>query len=750
MITRRHAFLTLAITLCSVSAFAQTASQIGYLFPAGGQRGSAIDVHLDGQYMPGRCGVWIEGSGVSSETETTEGQLKLSISKDAAPGNRLIRIFSVQGGSTPRPFVIGELPERLEHNDEAAQSITFPVTVNGQLNPQGDIDQFELSLKSGQQIVCAVAARSIGSPCDTTLRLMDSEGRVVAISNDHRGLDALLIYRSSTSGTFTLQLYNFDLSGRPEDVYRLTVTDGPYLDYAFPSGLQRGTKSAITLTGWNLADGNSASYSVTPSATETAHEIMLPGCANRLMVPVGDSAEHFETEPNNNVEAAEAVTLPLVVNGRLAEPGDVDVFRFSATKTQKVKIDIVAARLGFAIDAVLTVSNDQGRMLKTIDDAPGTPDPGLLFTAPADGDYLIALTERAARGDSDFIYRLTIAEPQPDLQLSVNASEFAIESGGVLEIPVTLTKLDDFADEFELTAIDLPDGVTVEAQKLPAKSPASAKLKFHAAEGLPFSGAPIRIVARFKQNGKLIERVAQAAVTLVAGAASIHTEQLWLAVTPHIPFSLATTTVILEANRMAAFRFPVTAVRDEGFSGTIRLVGVDPDRRGTVIPLSGIIDQDSNTGSIPLIIQSNAVEGTTHRCRVMGVVEVEGPDGQKHSVFHLAKGSMAMGCQPNLLTLSVEPGRITRRSGEVIEVSVSAVRRTAMSNVTISATIPQYPKSLYFKPVTLASDQTQATLRLRLDESVQLPPRVTLEFLAESSRDGLPISAATTLTLIAP
>ncbi|MGZ0172270.1 MAG: PPC domain-containing protein [Planctomycetales bacterium] len=750
MITFRHAFLTLAISLSSVSVFAQTAPQIGFLFPAGGQRGSTIDVHLEGKYMPGPCGIWIGGSGVSCQSATTEGQLQLSIAKDAAPGKRLVRIFSVQGGSGPRPFVIGELPELLEHDDEAAHPISFPATVNGQLNPQGDIDQFELSLKAGQQIVCAVAARTIGSPCDTTLRLMDSDGHIVAINNDRRGLDALLVYRSSTAGTFTLQLYNFDLSGRPEHVYRLTVTDGPYLDYAFPSGMQRGTKSTITLSGWNLADGNSASYSATPGATETVHEISFPGSANRLRVPVGDSAEHVEIEPNNAVEAAQAVSLPLTVNGRFAEHGDVDVFRFVAAKAQKVKIDVAGMLLGFATDAVLTVSNDQGRVLKTIDDTPGTPDPSLLFTAPADGDYFVTLTERAVRGDAEFIYRLSTAEPRPDLRLTVKTSEFAIESGGELEVPVTLTKLDGFADEFELTAIDLSAGVTVEPQSFPAKSPASAKLKFHAAEGLPFSGSPIRIVARFKRNDESIERVAGAAVTLVAGSAAIRTEQLWLGVTPHIPFSLATTTVILEANRMAAFRFPVTAVRDEGFTGPIRLVGVDPDRRGTVVPLSGMIKQDSIAGSIPLIIQTKAVEGTTHRARVMGVVDVVGPNGKKHPVFHVAKGSMAMGCQPNLLTLSVEPNRITRRPGEVLEISVSAVRRTAMNVVTISATIPKYPKSLHFNPVKLPSDQTRATLTLRLDESVQLPPRVTLELLAESSRDGLSISAATTLTLVAP
>jgi hypothetical protein len=750
MITRRPAIIALAFLLTSATAFAQTAPQIGYLFPAGAQRGSTVDVRLAGKYMPGPCGVWIDGSGVTSQTKTTEGQLKLSIAADAIAGNRHVRIFSVQGGSTPRPFVVGELPEVIEHANETPQPTGFPLTINGQLTPQGDIDQFQLSLKAGQQIVCSVAARTIGSPCDTTLRLLDSSGRVVAISNDHRGLDALLVYRSPAASELTLQLYNFDLSGRPEHVYRLTITDGPYLDYAFPSGLQRGVKSTVTLFGWNLADGNSASYISTPDAKEEAHEIRLPGCANRLTIPIGDSPELPETEPNHNTESAQAVSLPSTVNGRFAEPGDVDVFRFIATKGEKVKLNVVAATLGFATDPVLTVSNAAGKVLKTIDDTAGSRDASLLFTAPADGDYFVTLTDRAARGAADFVYRLTIAEPEPDLRLTVKTSEFAFESGAELEIPVTLSKLDGFAEEFELTATGLPDGVEVEPQTVPAKSPASVKLKLRAAKGLPFPASPIRIVARIQRDGKQIERVAQAAVTLVAGAPPLRTEKLWLAVQPHIPFSLTTTTVILEANRLAAFPFPVTATRDEGFADPIRLVGVDADRRGTVAPMEGRIERNSDTGGIPLIVQNQAVEGTTHRCRVMGVVEIKGPAGRKHRVFHVAKGSMAMGCQPNLLTLSVEPGRIIRHPGEPIELTANVVRRTTMGKVTISASIPGYPDSLQFEPVTLPPGQLQAKLKLRLDETTKLPPRATIQFRAESSRNELPISAAADVSLIAP
>jgi hypothetical protein len=742
--------MMLAISLVPLTACAQTSPQIGYLFPAGGQRGSTVDVNLAGKYMPGPCGVWSDGKGVTSQSETTTGKLKLTIAKDAALRNRLIRIYSAQGGSTPRPFVVGEFSEVIEHDNETPQAISFPRTVNGQLNPQGDVDQFKLSLQAGQQIVCAVAARSIGSPADTTLRLLDSAGRIVAIANDHRGLDPLLAYRCSKTGDFTLQLYNFDLSGRPEHVYRLTVTAGPYIDYAFPPGLQAGVKSTIKLFGWNLADGETADYSATPAATDSTHEISLINGANRLTVPVNSAPEILETEPNNNTESAQAITLPVTVNAVLQDRGDIDVYRFTAKKGQKVQIEVAAATLGFATDAVLSVSNDKGKLIKTVDDAGGTRDPSYLFTATADGDYLVTISERAGRGNSELIYRLVFREQKPDLQLTVKTSEFAVKHGESIEIPVTLRKIDGFAEEIEVTAVDLPKGVTVEAQKLPVKSPASVKLKFQTAKDIPFPAKAIRIVARSKLNGQPIERFAQATVTLVPDVKPIRTDRLWFAVRPHIPFSLSTTSVILEANRMAAFQFPVKVTRDEGFVAAIKLVGVDPDRRGTVVPLTGVIEKDQNAGSIPLIIQKKAIEGTTHRSRVMGVIDVQGPDGKKYPVFHVGKGAMAMGCQPNLLTLEVTPDQAVWRAGETVKITVIAVRRTTMNDVSIKAIIPRNLSGITVAPIKLATDQVQATMELHIDKTAQLPPRGSIQFRAESSRDGLPIYATTTLSLVAP
>src|SRR5262249_6535324 len=140
---------------------------------------------------------------------------------------------------------------------------------------------------------------------------------------------------------------------------------------------------------------------------------------------------------------------------------------------------------------------------------------------------------------------------------------------------------------------------------------------------------------------------------------------------------------------LAAFPFPVSVQRKEGFAGPIRLVGVDADRRGTLKPLEGQIASDSNEGFLPLVLQYGVTEGTTHRCCVMGIAEVPGADGKLVPVFHVASGSMSVGCQPSLLTMTVEPAVVTWRPGESRTIQVQVMRHVAMQPVTLRLAPPE-------------------------------------------------------------
>jgi hypothetical protein len=726
---------------------AQTAPQIGYLFPAGAQQGTSVEVLVGGKYMPGPCQVWIGGQGLTSKSKTTEGRLTLNVAADTTLGTRNLRIYSVQGGSSPRPFVIGALPETVENEAVAARSISFPSTINGRLNPKGDIDEYRLSLRAGQQIVCSVAASSLGSPGDVVLRLSDANGRTVATANDHRGPDPLLVYRCPSDGDYSLRIFNFDLSGGVDHVYRLTVTNGPFLDYAFPSGLQFGKKSNVTLYGWNLADGDTALYSATTSAS--LHDVQLPGCANPFQLPVAISPATIESEPNDSIETANKIVAPQVIHGRFNKPGDTDAYIFEAKKGDRLLLDVKSASLDFPADPVLKLVNDKGVTIREVDDVAPTRDPRYLLTVPADGIYHIVLSERAGRGGPRFIYQLHVVPPQPDFSLTIKASEFAIVPGEKLIVPVRVVRKDGFAGDLTITANGLPPGVTVEPQSHTAKSPAEVKLELSSPAQAQFASAAFRIVAQSSSEGNSIERTAAANVKL-STASTASTTDLWLAVGPKVPFELSVPATIQEAPRLSAFPFPISIMRSDSFSGPIRLVGVDPDKRGTVVPMSGLVAETEEAGTLPLVIQSMAIEGTTHRCRVMGVANITGPDGKLYPVFHVAKGSMMMGCQPNLLTLTVTPAVATWKAGQRIRLTVTIERRVAMGDVTVMLTPASKVEGIDAQQVTIPAGKTTATFLIDIASNAKIAPKVELELRAKSTRAGLPVNALAPLVLVAP
>src|SRR5262249_44775202 len=76
-------------------------------------------------------------------------------------------------------------------------------------------------------------------------------------------------------------------------------------------------------------------------------------------------------------------------------------------KGQTITADVNAARIGSPLDARLEVLDARGQSLADNDDAQGT-DPRVRFTAPADGRYLVRITDVNSRGGQAFVYRLTI------------------------------------------------------------------------------------------------------------------------------------------------------------------------------------------------------------------------------------------------------------------------------------------------------------------------------------------------------
>ena len=136
------------------------------------------------------------------------------------------------------------------------------------------------------------------------------------------------------------------------------------------------------------------------------------------------------TIPFGTPKQAQPVTLPMIINGRIDSPGDVDVFAVSCHAGEHVVAEVYARRLNSPLDSWLRVTDATGKQLAFNDDYEDkgaglltqNADSYLTFTAPADGIYYIHLGDAQGKGGPEYSYRLRISAPMPDFALYATPS----------------------------------------------------------------------------------------------------------------------------------------------------------------------------------------------------------------------------------------------------------------------------------------------------------------------------------------
>jgi hypothetical protein len=85
-------------------------------------------------------------------------------------------------------------------------------------------------------------------------------------------------------------------------------------------------------------------------------------------------------------------------------------------------------------------------------------DSRLVFTAPADGDYLVRVSDVRDMGGDDYKYELTIRSPRPDFQIKVEAADLTINAGSGKEFSIVADRIDDFDGDIRVEVSGLPPG----------------------------------------------------------------------------------------------------------------------------------------------------------------------------------------------------------------------------------------------------------------------------------------------------
>jgi hypothetical protein len=708
-----------------------------YIFPAGGQRGTTVDVRVGGLFFHEKCRFALDGKGLKASSTLTptkriwfEGPVipipdsqrqedypadmsgKIVIAKDAASGPRRGWLFTSQGGAGGLVFVVGDLPEIVEKEidgEPIPESIALPVTANGRVFPRDDLDLWEFEADAGQVVTALVLAKSLNSPLVPRLEILDASGRVLAetMVRPIAGSDASIRLTAPMKGKYRVRIGDARADGGPAYVYRLTVTKEEVPDVGFP-------------------------LKVEPDGLKDVTE-------------VGKSFE-----------------APVALNGRVAKSSEASEWRVSLKKGTKYTLDLQAGRFNSPLCGVVTVADVAGRELARGAAANPPDDPSLAFTPPSDGTYLVRVAERfRGRGGPDFVYRLRItdAAQPPDFQLIVppnlnrpvetTPDAVTVLRGQTAPLKMNIVRSPGFTGPIELSMSDLPPGVTAKPAKVGANHN-TARIDFTADKTAPLATVRLKITGTAMIDGKPVERQ-----VVVAGNGFLpESESLYLSVGMPAPFKIVDQFVMSSVPRGEIYRRKYRIERDPGFDGPIEVSLADRQARhlqgvsGPVI----VVPPGQSEFEYPAYLPPWMELGRTCRVCVMAVGKVKDADGTEHTVSFSGTGQnqqMIVVVGPGRLDLALERATVRAMPGGEARIPLTIARTRGLEGaVKVEAAIPDHWRGVTAEPITISAGASGGELVLRFANDCG-PFNMPLTVRATLPTKSSPIIAEATLEVVA-
>lgn len=212
----------------------------------------------------------------------------------------------------------------------------------------------------------------------------------------------------------------------------------PSVGYLVPAAALPGQATDLTLVGGNLASPTAvwsnlpgAKIELAPGiegngakADQLVYRCTLPaetpvgiyglrlatgkGASNLRLVMVDDLASVSDNGNNKTMPTAQSLNVPTAVDGA-AEAESYDFYKLTAAAGQLVSVEVVARRLGSALDPVVRLLDAAGRELAYSDDEPGIgADCRFVHQFAAAGEYYLEVRDIRYQGSPNHRYRLRI------------------------------------------------------------------------------------------------------------------------------------------------------------------------------------------------------------------------------------------------------------------------------------------------------------------------------------------------------
>lgn len=473
------------------------------VYPPGGRVGETI------------AATWIgDAGGLVSEqvqlpdTPTTEFAYAPSCERGVAPSPHMLRVVDMP------------VAAEVEPNDrpQEANSGELPGVYHGVLSGEGDRDHFRFAAKKRQVLHIRLHARSMGSPVDGVLRILDSTGKNLAGNDDDRGYpDSYIRFQAPADGEYTAQVedrlrrggdtFIYWLEARhPEPIANLQFDEQQRYVAKLLSVPQGNRNGAVMRVGRQDTGGDLKFDWRDLPAGVSAEVFPLPGNYDRAAVvfaaandaPLGHS---LATVTAKRVEDEAPVTANFKqVNWMVRGQNNVDMWNYTGKRAviavtekapysiriQEPKAPLVQrGSMNLRVIAEREEGFSGAILLRTLYNPPGVSSNNSLRIKEGETEAIIPVTANpnarvgdwhiVVRGEANVGGRLVTVTPFATLALrqpylSMELPRPNVEQGSSVAFPITIEQRTPFEGEAKVELVGLPAGATTEPQTITSET----------------------------------------------------------------------------------------------------------------------------------------------------------------------------------------------------------------------------------------------------------------------------------------
>lgn len=363
MLSARKLLFFSIITLSVSTALGASKSHIGYLYPAGGQRGTVVYITAGGQFLRGATKVYVSGEGVSGKViKQYRSPVNLNKEQRAHLQNILKEATDKQWAKFPAKM----RPPKPKVKKQTKKPVAKPAE--------------------------KPAEKPVGSKTEkkTAAKKRPLPDHPLLYNIEDRSLRELAHIRTILFMPRAKKQPNRQLG----ELVLIEVT--------IDADAKPGTRELRIAAAAGLTNPMVFKIGLVPEKRE-----LEPNDQRALTI----------LPQMKFLPAPKPYELPVLFNGQIM-PGDVDRFRFRAKEGQQLVIETHARSLiPYLADAVpgwfqatVALYDSRGNEVAYADDYGFNPDPVVFYKIVRSGEYELEVRDSIYRGREDFVYRIAVGE----------------------------------------------------------------------------------------------------------------------------------------------------------------------------------------------------------------------------------------------------------------------------------------------------------------------------------------------------